>query len=49
MENSLKQYIVARCPVPVWLRKLGFVGFLFFFIKGMAWIAVSAVALIGLF
>jgi len=48
METSLKQFITSHCPVPVWLRRVGAAGFLFFFIKGMAWIAISAFALLGI-
>jgi hypothetical protein len=49
MENSLKQFIATHCPIPVWLRRLGLAGLLFFFIKGMMWIGVSAVIVLGIF
>ena len=49
MENSLKQLIASQCPVPVWLRKVGLAGLLLFLIKGLAWIAVTAVVYLGFF
>lgn len=31
------------CPVKsTWLRRLGFAGFMFFFIKGLLWLTVPA-------
>lgn len=35
---------VARCPLPVWARRLGLLGFLFFFVKGLLWLIVPALA-----
>ena len=40
METSIKQYIAARCPLPVWVRRLGVAGFLFFLVKGLLWLTV---------
>ena len=31
---------VADEKIKSWLRRLGFLGFIFFFVKGLAWIAV---------
>lgn len=27
-----------------WIKKLGFAGFMFFFIKGMAWVVLAVIA-----
>lgn len=43
MQLRLKQYLVERCPLPPWLRRLGLVGFLFFLIKGLLWLLVPAI------
>lgn len=33
----------AACPVkPPWLRRVGFAGFMFFFIKGLMWLTAPA-------
>lgn len=37
------------CPVPTWLRRLGLAGFLFFLIKGLAWLVVPALLAKGAF
>lgn len=29
-------------PAPIWLRRFGIFGFLFFFAKGLLWLAVPA-------
>ena len=34
----------ARCPLPVWWRRLGLGAFLFFLIKGLAWLALPVLA-----
>lgn len=39
---------VARCPLPKWLRRLGFAGFMFFFIKGLLWLGLAGAAAVGL-
>ncbi len=31
-----------------WLKRFGLAGFLFFFIKGLAWIGVAAAASLGI-
>ncbi|MEW5757541.1 MAG: hypothetical protein AB1810_14695 [Pseudomonadota bacterium] len=41
--SQIRQFIIERCPVPLWLRRIGLAGFLFFFIKGMLWLIVPAV------
>ncbi len=46
MGSQIKQYIIERCPVPLWLRRLGLAGFLFFFIKGMLWLIVPALLIL---
>lgn len=33
----------------VWLKRLGIAGFLFFLIKGLAWIGVAVAVYFGLF
>ncbi len=38
----------ARCPVPKWLRRFGFAGFMFFFIKGLVWLGLAGAAAVGL-
>lgn len=43
MDINLKQIIEQHCPIPVWARRLGVVGFLFFFIKGLLWLIVPGV------
>lgn len=30
-----------------WLKRLGFLGFCFFFIKGLVWLAIGAAAVVG--
>jgi hypothetical protein len=30
-----------------WIRRVGVAGFIFFFAKGMAWLAISAAALVA--
>lgn len=30
--------------VKLWLKRVGFVGFLFFLIKGLIWVGIAAVA-----
>ncbi len=42
MESKLVKVIVQRCPLPPWLRRLGLYGFLFFLLKGIAWLTVPA-------
>ncbi len=42
METNLVKAIAQRCPVPVWLRRLGIYGFLFFLLKGVAWLTLPA-------
>ena len=32
-----------------WFKKLGFVGFLFFFIKGILWLIIPYLVAVGLF
>ncbi|MFM9995779.1 MAG: hypothetical protein ACKVU4_08265 [Phycisphaerales bacterium] len=38
----------ARCPVPKWGRRLGAAAFLFFLIKGLAWLVVPALIAMGI-
>ncbi len=38
-----------RCPVPRWWRRAGAAAFLFFLIKGLLWLALPALAAMGLF
>ena len=38
--SSYRQWIARRCPLPPWLRRIGLLGFLFFFLKGMLWLTV---------
>lgn len=33
-----------RCPVPGWVRKLGVAGTMFFFVKGLLWLLIPALA-----
>ena len=42
---TIKQFIVHRCPLPLWLRRTGLAGFLFFLIKGVLWLMVPALLL----
>ncbi len=37
-----------HCPLPKWGRRLGAAAFLFFLIKGLAWLAVPALIAMGL-
>lgn len=37
-----------RCPVPKWGRRLGAAAFLFFLIKGLAWLVVPALVAMGI-
>jgi hypothetical protein len=46
MGQYIKQLIAERCPVPPMLRRIGFFGFMFFFLKGMLWLTVPAVLLL---
>ncbi|MFT4969199.1 MAG: hypothetical protein ACI9O4_000944 [Chitinophagales bacterium] len=32
-----------KCPLP-WWKRLGFLGFMFFFIKGLGWIAIFSIS-----
>lgn len=34
-----------KCPVPLW-KRAGYIGFWFFFIKGMLWLVGIAIAFI---
>jgi hypothetical protein len=45
MQTGIKEFIVHRCPLPVWLRRLGLAGFLFFLIKGILWLTVPGILL----
>ena len=36
---------VKDCPLP-WWKRLGFLGFMFFFVKGLGWIAIFSVTYI---
>lgn len=36
---------LARFVFPSWLKKIGWVGFLFFMTKGLVWLVTGAVAL----
>ncbi len=36
---------VKECPLP-WWKRLGFLGFMFFFIKGLGWIAIFTISYI---
>jgi hypothetical protein len=38
----VKQFLLNHCPLPVWLRRVGLAGFLFFLIKGLLWLLVPA-------
>jgi hypothetical protein len=38
-----------RCPLPKWARRLGLGAFLFFLIKGLAWLIVPGLVALGLF
>lgn len=44
--SQIKQFIIERCPVPRWLRRIGLAGFLFFFIKGMLWLIVPGLLIL---
>lgn len=46
MQTSIRQFIIKRCPAPVWLRRLGLAGFLFFLVKGLLWLIVPAVLVV---
>lgn len=37
-----------KCPVPKWGRRLGAAAFLFFLIKGLAWLVVPALIAMGI-
>ncbi|MCB9256716.1 MAG: hypothetical protein H6579_06280 [Chitinophagales bacterium] len=41
--NTQEQAEAKKCPLP-WWKRIGFLGFMFFFLKGMAWIAVFAIS-----
>jgi hypothetical protein len=41
MEQKLEQSQVNTSKFSRWLKKVGFAGFLFFLIKGLAWIGVA--------
>ena len=36
----MNRRLVADTKLKSWLRRLGFLGFMFFLVKGLAWIAV---------
>ncbi|MGB0885753.1 MAG: hypothetical protein ACPGVH_00875 [Chitinophagales bacterium] len=36
---------VKKCPVPLW-KRMGYIGFWFFMIKGILWLVLLAVGLI---
>lgn len=41
--QSIAQYAARRGgQVPRWLKRTGAVGFMFFLVKGLAWLAASA-------
>lgn len=42
--GAVAEKAVARCPLPAWARRLGLLGFLFFFVKGLLWLVVPALA-----
>lgn len=48
MEKSInktdvkEQVAVKKCPLP-WWKRIGFLGFMFFFVKGLGWIAIFSV------
>jgi hypothetical protein len=37
-----------KTPVVRWLKRLGLAGFMFFFIKGLIWLVVFALAYFGI-
>ena len=43
--NSNSKTQVKDCPLP-WWKRLGFLGFMFFFVKGLGWIAIFSVSYI---
>lgn len=43
LDNAHAANMPAACPVKSpWLRRIGFAGFIFFFIKGLLWLTVPA-------
>jgi hypothetical protein len=42
--GAVAEKAVARCPLPTWARRLGLLGVLFFFVKGLLWLVVPALA-----
>lgn len=34
--------VVRRMKIPTWIKRLGFVGFMFFLVKGLLWLLVPA-------
>ena len=46
MGSQIKEFIAKRCPVPPLLRRIGFYGFMFFFLKGMLWLTVPGILLL---
>lgn len=43
MDTEFKQWLACRCPLPVWLRRIGAGGFLFFLIKGLVWLVLPGI------
>jgi hypothetical protein len=45
LENKVEkeQTLIKSCPVP-WWKRLGILGFMFFFIKGLGWIAIFTIS-----
>lgn len=41
LENQMLEKVTKnKNPARLWLKRLGLAGFLFFFVKGLAWIGV---------
>lgn len=43
-QQELKQNAVfeQKCPIP-WWKRIGMLGFLFFFVKGLVWLVIFAI------
>ncbi|MEJ6695259.1 MAG: hypothetical protein QNK51_05470 [Chitinophagales bacterium] len=43
--ESQNEVAVKKCPLP-WWKRIGFLGFMFFFIKGLGWIGIFSISYI---
>ena len=44
-EEIIDSTVEKKCPLP-WWKRIGFLGFMFFLIKGLGWLAIFAITAI---